>query len=77
MTARVKIIVIGIIALALMGGLLSAANYVQDLSQRLQGFAPSLSPLDQIVVDVICAFRDQLLTGLEHARLTLYCTAGI
>lgn len=77
MTARAKITVIVFIAVALMGSLLIAAIYAQDLAQRLQSFAPALSPIDQIVVDVICAFRDQLLTGVEHARLTLYCTAGI
>ena len=70
MRTHAKIIVIVIIALALAGGLLAAAFYAQDLAQRLQGIAPSLSPFDRIVLDVICNFRDQLLTGVEHARMT-------
>ena len=77
MTAHAVIIVIAIVALVLAGALLFAANYAQDLAQRLQGIAPSLSPIDQMVLDVVCAFRDQLLTGLEHARVTAYCTVGI
>lgn len=77
MTAHAKIIVIVVIVLVLIGSLLSVVSYTKDLAQRLQGIAPSLSPIDQIVVDVICAFRDQLFTGLEHARLTVYCAVGI
>jgi hypothetical protein len=77
MTARAKFIVIVIIALTLIAGLLSAAYYAQDLAQRLRTIAPTLSPMDQVVVDVICAFRDQLLTGVDHARMTAYCTLGI
>ena len=77
MTARSKIIVIVIVVLALAGSLLAAVFYAQDLAQRLQGIAPSLSPFDRIVLDVICNFRDQLLTDVEHARVTLYCTVGI
>ncbi|MCY4071477.1 MAG: hypothetical protein OXG60_09260 [Chloroflexi bacterium] len=77
MTARAKIIVIASIVLALAGALLVAAVYAQGLAQRLQGIAPSLSLIDRLVVDFLCAFRDQLLTDLDHARLTVYCTVGI
>ncbi len=77
MTARAKLIILAILILTLTGGLLLATSYTQDLSQRLGGIAPTLSPLDELVLDFLCAFRDQILTGVGHARVTVYCTVGI
>ena len=77
MTARTKLIILAILILTLAGGLLLAAIYTQDLAQRLGGIAPTLSPLDELVLDFLCAFRDQILTGVAHARVTVYCTVGI
>lgn len=77
MTASAKNFVIAIIVLALAGSLLLAVAYANNLAQRLQAIAPSLSPIDRIVVDVMCAFRDRLFHSWEHARLTIFCRTGI